>query len=207
MATSDKIGGAHVNYRMCDNHKLLMNAAAVFAAGAVPRLLDPATYTTVPTTVRGAAPQELATGLWWYRPTQDVKILSLTFLSNTGANNTDGVFEIGLYPRYKPDNTYLFGKRHKVTLTLGTLTDASMSVEPFTNVTVGANKTLRHYDTAVWAYRDCGDLQVFDKGYDTANGTGTIYVDMTGFDSIAIALITLPTSSIQEVVGMTEECS
>lgn len=203
---NEQVGGAHLNNRRCDSYKLLFNDTAIFAGSNVPHILSAVTYPVVGTTQRGAAPQQLATGLWWYRPSQDIKVLALTFLSNTGANDAAGIWEIGLYPRINPTQAVL-GKRHKATLTLGTLTHTSQSVEPFTGSSVGSNKTLRHADTIAWAYRDTGDLQVYDKGYDAANGTGTIYVDMTAWDSIAIALLQLPTSSIQEVVGIAEECS
>lgn len=205
---NEKIGGAHNYNRMCGNHKLLLNATAVFGSAAIPQLLSSATYAALATTERGAAPQQLATGLWWYRPTQDVKLLALTFLSDTGANNANAVYEIGLYPRLTPTMSAILGKRHKVTLTLGTLTNASQTVEPFTGTSLGGTKTLRHYDTAVWAYRDTGDAQVYDKGFDAADGTGTIYIDMTAFDSVGIALLSaMPTSSVRELVGLSEECA
>lgn len=199
-------GGAHVNNRMCAAWKLLLNAIAA-AAGGAPHILDPATYAAAATAKRGDAPQQLATGIWFYRPTQDVKILALTFLSDTGADNGTAVYDIHLFPRIPTSADRAIGKRHRVTLTLGSLTNLTQLKEPFTGVDLGGSKTLRHYDTAVWSYRDTGDLQVYDKGFDALNNTGTIYIDMTGFDSVVICLQTMPGSSVRELVGMAEECS
>ena len=204
--TNEPTGGAHNNHRMCAAAKLLLNATAVFAGGA-PHILDPATYAVVATTARQAIPQELTTGLWYYRPGQDVKILALTFLSDTGDDAETAVYDIYLYPRIQDSTQRAIAKRHRVTLTLGTLTNATQTLEPFTGSSLGGSKTLRHYDTAAWAHRDTGDLQVYDKGFDTTNGTGTIYVDMTAFDAIVIALQTKPDTSVRELVGVMEECS
>jgi len=210
MPVNERIGGAHVNYRMCGNAKLMLNATAA-AAGGAPHLLDPATYTVLDSDVlqRGAAPRELAAGIWIYRPSQEAKILALTFLSDTGSDGQTAVYDIYLYTRC-PDGSgtrKMLAKRHRVTLTLGTLTNASQTTEPFTGSALGGSNTLRHFDTAAWTYRDTGDLQVYDKGFDAANGTGTIYVDMTGFDTIVVALQTKPAASVRDLVGLSEECS
>ena len=208
MPSSERTGGAHLNHRRCGVARLMFNATAA-AAGGAPHLLDTTTYELLGTIKRDQAPQQLASGIWIYRPSQETKVLALTFLSDTGANNETAVYDINLYSQC-PDGSstrYILGKRHRVTLTLGTTTNGPITVEPFTGSELGGSKTLRHYDTAVWTYRDTGDLQVYDKGFDAANGTGTIYVDMTGFDTIVVALQTKPATSVRELVGLAEECS
>lgn len=205
---NEPTGGAHVNNRMCASAKLMLNATAAVAGGA-PHLLDSGTYTGLASIARGTAPQQLASGIWIYRPAQDVKILCLTPLSDSGTNDQTAVFDINLYSRI-PDGSgtvYAVGQRHRCTLTLGTTTNGSMTVEPFTGSSLGGTKTLRHYDTCVWSYRDTGDLQVYDKGFDVANGSGRIFVDMSCWDTIVVALQTKPAASARDLVGLNEECS
>lgn len=203
----EQTGGTHNNYRTCASPKLLLNATAA-AAGGCPSYLDIATYPLLWTLVRGTAPIAIATSIWAYRPTQEAKILGLQFLSDTGADNETATYDIGLFsrpPDYSTTLAFAAGKIHRGVFTLGTLTKASMTVEPFTGVSLGGTKTLRHYDTVSWTHRETGDLQVYDKGFDANNRSGILYVDMTLFDTIVICLQAIPGTSSRELVGVLEE--
>lgn len=211
MAAGDYTGGAMKNWRNCAPMKLMLNSTAA-TVGGLPQLLNTTTYPALATIARGTAPQLLGDGIWVYRPPQEVKVLGLSFLSDTASDGDTVTYDIGLYPMLQmvsaaSYNLYQFGKRHRAVLTNGTLTNASVRYEPFTGYDLGSAKTIRHFDTASWTYRDTGDLQVYDKGFDAANGTGTIYVDMTGFDLIAMVLQAKSGSSARELVGIVEECS
>lgn len=208
---NESTGGAHNNFRTCSSPKLMLNATTV-AAGGCPNLLDSATYPLLWTLARGTAPIAIATGIWAFRPHQETKIVGLQFLSDTGADNDAlTTYDIGLFnrpPDYTPESgttKYMLGKIHRCVLTLGTLTNASMAVEPFTGTSLGGSKTLRHFDTLSWTHRETGDLQVYDKGFDTNNRSGMIYVDMTGFDTLVLALQARAAASVRDLVGLIEE--
>lgn len=206
MPTMETTGGASNNFRNCAPYKLLSNVVAA-TAGGLPQVLSVATYPALATLLaRGAAPVLLGAGIWAYRPTQGSKILQLSFFSVAGVAAQTATYDIGLYPKLADGGLSVFGKRHRAVLTVGALAIAAQVTDPFNGGTVFASQALQQYDTVSWTYRDTGDLQVYDKGF-AAGGSGSIFVDMSFFDMIAITLQAKPASSTQEFVGMLEETS
>jgi hypothetical protein len=210
MLSNEAIGSQGKEDRWSSPYQLLLNATAA-TAGGLPRLLDSLAGANagLASIARAAPPAQLgATGFFLYRPGPLVKMLQLTYLSDTGGNNETAVFDIFLYSalKFSGGSQFMVGKKHRCTLTLCALTETNQTVEPFTGTSLGGSKTLRYADTCAWNPRDTGDLQVFDKGFSADDlGAGTIYVDMTGHDMIGILLQTKPASSVRDMVGILEE--
>jgi hypothetical protein len=187
-------------------------------ATALPEVLDEATYTVLASVQNNEAPQLLtgtaASGIFCYRPGADEKVLSLEFCSATGADGDTQVWELGAYgfPYYAPGSTTfrpwkLLGSA-RFTLTLGTRTLASQTVDPWMGtVDLGGSRTLRWADTYAETYNDFGDPQLYTTGYGATNASGRLVFDLAFVSLVAIRLVTKAASSTTDLCGIWTECS
>ena len=202
--------------RACDHPRLLAWPTAN-GATALPQKLDEATYTPLATLEQGAAPVLLGNSIYGYRFGADEKMVALEFCSVAGADNNTQVWELGLYAfpnfvnRLTPTFTdWLLIGTVNFTMTLGTRTLASQTVDPYTNVQTFSSSTLRWADTYAESTNDfvnstAGFYQVFSMGYGASNQSGHVMVDCSWATLLAIRLVTKAVSSTQELVGMYTE--
>lgn len=190
---------------------------------ALPEILSESTYTGLATLKSNADPIQggaASNEIYFYRPGADEKMIALEFMSVAGGNNETVAWELGLYafPKVLTTNAggyatatgwKMFG-RVTFTMTLGQLTIASQTTDPYVNLQTFASSALRYADTYTETLTDfnnttAGFYQVFPLGYGANDKSGHLIVDQSFSSLMAIRLVAKATSSTQELVGLYTE--
>lgn len=210
-------------FRCADSPKLFAWPAGN-GATALPIVMSETTYTPLAETHAtplkpGGDPQLLANDIYGYRPGLEEKMLGLEFCTVTGADNTTQVWEFGMYaaPHYltrgaSPTFTgwKLIGTAN-FTMTIGSRSLATQTVDPFTNAISFTSATIRWADTYAETDNDfnnstAGFYRFFPMGYGALNKSGLVIVDCSFCSLICIRLVTRPTTpSVRDFVGIYSE--
>ncbi len=199
--------------RACDSPKLFAYPTGNGAV-ALPELLSEETYTGLATLKPNDTPI-LNNSIYLYRPGQDEKMVAMEFCSVAGGDGETQVWEVGAYamPYRTAEAAWrdwkLIGTAN-FTITLGTRTLASQTVDPFVGSQSFASSTIRWGDTYAETTNDfnnstAGFYQLFTLGYGATNKSGHVVMDLTFATLIAIRLVTKAASSTQELVGLYTE--